>query len=140
MKNYLLKSVSLIALGLFLFTSTAMANVPVEKQTDKVSKVAPSQTISMQTFKQNVLKEQIKSLTFKEKVKLFRTIRKEKKKAERSGLSSVPTPVLYILAIFIPPVAVGIFTDWKEPTLWNLLWTLLFWLPGIIHAFYIILG
>lgn len=47
--------------------------------------------------------------------------------------------LLYILAIFIPPVAVGLVTDWEtDPVLFNILWTLLCGLPGIIHAFIII--
>lgn len=46
---------------------------------------------------------------------------------------------LYILAIFIPFVAVGIHTDWGMPTLWNVLWSFLGGIPGIIHAF-IVLG
>jgi len=140
MKNYLLKSVSLIAFVLFLFTGIAKADMPVEKPIDKVSEASPSQTQPMQTLKQNALKEQIKSLSFKEKMNLFEKVRKERKIARKSGVKSTPVVVLYILAVILPPVAVGIHTDWGEPTLWNLLFTLLFWIPGIVHAFYIILG
>ncbi len=139
MKKHLLKLLFLITLGLFLNTGTAMANLPVEKQTNEVSEATAMQAPQMQTLKQNMLKEQIKNLTFREKVKLFRKIRKKTKIARKSGVKETPEVILYILAIFIPPVAVGIFTDWQEPTLWNLLWTLLFWLPGIVHAFYVIL-
>ncbi|TAL62733.1 MAG: YqaE/Pmp3 family membrane protein [Bacteroidetes bacterium] len=42
---------------------------------------------------------------------------------------------LYILAFFIPFLAVGIHTGWKKPTLYCFLWSLLGWVPGIIHAF-----
>lgn len=140
MKNFLLKSVSLIALGIFLSIGTTVASVPVEKESDKVSKAAPSQTQPLQTLKQNTLKEQIKSLTLREKVKLFKKIRKDRKIVRKSGVKSTPVVVLYILAVILPPVAVGIYTDWGKPTLWNLLFTLIFWVPGIVHAFYIILG
>ncbi|MBC8047276.1 MAG: YqaE/Pmp3 family membrane protein [Fimbriimonadaceae bacterium] len=46
--------------------------------------------------------------------------------------------VLYILAIILPPLAVGLYTDWDTPTLWNLLFTLIGWLPGVVHAFIVI--
>ncbi len=47
--------------------------------------------------------------------------------------------LLYILAILIPPVAVGLATNWDMmPIIYNLLWCLLCGLPGIIHAFIVI--
>jgi len=49
------------------------------------------------------------------------------------------SPALYILAIFLPPVAVGIHTNWGKPTIFSLLWSICGFLPGIIHAF-IVLG
>ena len=139
MKNFLLKNLLLVVMGLFLYTGTAKADFPIEKPSDNVSEQATSQTSQGQVSKQNVLKEQIKTLTFKEKIKFLRKIRKETKIDKKSSVKAVPKVVLYILAIIIPPVAVGLHTDWGEPTLWNLLWTLLFGIPGIIHAFYIIL-
>lgn len=64
----------------------------------------------------------------------------EKKKSRKSYLSSMSSAKkagvgLYILAFFIPVLAVGIHTGWKRPTLYCFLWSLLGWLPGIIHAF-----
>ena len=139
MKNYFLKSVFSMVLCLFLYSGTARANMPIEKQSDKVSEVASSKTQTERVLKPNVLKMHVKSLTFKEKIKLFREVRKETKNARKSGVKETPKVVLYILAVILPPIAVGIYTDWSISTLWNLLWTLCFWLPGIIHAFYIIL-
>jgi len=46
---------------------------------------------------------------------------------------------MYILAVVIPPVAVGIHTNWGMPTVWNILWWVFTWIGGIIHAF-IVLG
>jgi len=140
MKKHLLKSLSLLALSLFLLSGTAKADMPIEKPNDKVSEATPLQAPQMQTLKQDALKEQIKSLTFREKTKLFRKIRKETKIARKNGVKETPKVLLYILAVFLPPIAVGIHTDWSISTLWNLLWTICFWIPGIIHAFYIILG
>ena len=47
--------------------------------------------------------------------------------------------ILYIiLCILIPVIAVGLATDWDLiPTLLCLLLMLLFWLPGIIYAFWV---
>ncbi len=43
--------------------------------------------------------------------------------------------LLIILAILIPFVAVGIYTDWDvTKTVRALLLTLLFWIPGVIYA------
>lgn len=81
---------------------------------------------------------EIHKLSFKEKVQLSRKLRKEIK-AYKKNNSDVPEVVLYILAVILPPLAVGLYTNWGEPTLWNLLFTILMWLPGVIHAFYILL-
>lgn len=86
-----------------------------------------------------MLKSEIKTLSVRERVKLAKYAIKEAKKAKKTGNTEVAKPVLYVLAVFIPPVAVGLYTNWEMPTLWNLCWTCLFGFPGIIHAFYIIL-
>ena len=47
--------------------------------------------------------------------------------------------LLYILAVLIPFVAVGIVTDWDLKTvLINILLSILCYIPGVIHAFIII--
>lgn len=49
--------------------------------------------------------------------------------------------VLIILAIFIPPLAVYLHQgSWNTACWINLVLTLLFWLPGVIHAFIVILA
>jgi uncharacterized membrane protein YqaE (UPF0057 family) len=78
-----------------------------------------------------------KKLKFREKLKLIREMRKELKKQKKGG-SDVPMVVLIILAIFLPPIAVGLYTNWDTPTLWNLLFWIFFIIPGIVHAFYIL--
>jgi len=61
------------------------------------------------------------------------------KKLNSSNSSDLPMILIYLLAIFIPFVAVGIVTDWDGKTvLINILWTLLCGIPGIIHAFIIV--
>jgi uncharacterized membrane protein YqaE (UPF0057 family) len=120
--------------GLFLITLGIKAadrneSKPTAKDNTIISSV--SDNTKNKTF--------TKELTFKEKIKIIREIKNESKKAGKNKVKSTPKVILYILAVILPPVAVGIFTDWQEPTLWNLLFTLLFWIPGIIHAFYILL-
>lgn len=45
--------------------------------------------------------------------------------------------MLYILAIFLPPVAV-LLTGKPGQALLNLILTALMWIPGVIHAFLVI--
>lgn len=60
-------------------------------------------------------------------------------KKNKPNRSDVPVAVLYILALFIPVLAVGFATNWDVmPMVYNLLWTLLCGIPGIIHAFIVI--
>lgn len=46
--------------------------------------------------------------------------------------------VLIILAIFLPPVAVAIKFGIGKDFLINLILTLIFFLPGMIHALYLV--
>ncbi|KAL6765888.1 hypothetical protein V8C86DRAFT_2451219 [Haematococcus lacustris] len=46
----------------------------------------------------------------------------------------------FVLAFFLPPLGVLTETERLNKTFWiNVLLTLLAWLPGVIHAFYVIL-
>jgi len=47
--------------------------------------------------------------------------------------------VLIILAILLPPLAVYLKTKSAKDTIINLILCCLFWLPGILHAPYLIL-
>jgi len=47
--------------------------------------------------------------------------------------------VLVILAILIPPLAVYLKTNSAKDAIINLILCLLFWLPGVIHAFWKVL-
>lgn len=59
---------------------------------------------------------------------------------DASNQSNEDDLLLLILAIFIPPLAVFLHEGSWNSTCWiNLILTLLFWLPGIIHAFWVIL-
>ena len=55
-------------------------------------------------------------------------------KAASSG-SNVPKILLYILCFIIPPLAVGLATNWNwTKVVINILWCFLCGIPGIIHA------
>ena len=45
--------------------------------------------------------------------------------------------MLYILAIFLPPLAV-LLCGKPGKAILNLILTLLFWIPGVVHAFIVI--
>ena len=47
--------------------------------------------------------------------------------------------LLIILSILLPPVAVAIKFGLKKALVINLVLTLLFFLPGVIHALYLVL-
>jgi uncharacterized membrane protein YqaE (UPF0057 family) len=47
--------------------------------------------------------------------------------------------LLVIIAIFIPPLAVGLKEGIGGSFILNIILTLLFWLPGFLHALYVIL-
>jgi len=48
------------------------------------------------------------------------------------------TVVLIVLAILLPPLAVFLISDLGRDFWINLILTLLFWLPGTIHAIYLV--
>jgi uncharacterized membrane protein YqaE (UPF0057 family) len=47
--------------------------------------------------------------------------------------------LLIILAILLPPLAVGLKLGFGKDFVINLIATLLFWIPGVIHALYLVL-
>jgi len=63
-------------------------------------------------------------------------------KAEKAaGETNTNTLLLAILAILLPPLAVYLHEDDINTKFWlSLLLTLLFWLPGVIYALFIILS
>jgi len=83
---------------------------------------------SLQVIEQSVKSETIKSN------------KKANKKMANPTKNNVEKTVLFILAIFIPFLAVGLHTDWGKPFIWSLLWTFLgFYLLGVIHAFIVLM-
>lgn len=78
-------------------------------------------------------------LTVKDKIKVVKAVNKMKKAAKRGDADGIPTVLLFVLAVLLPPLAVGLVTDWDlEQTLISLGLTILCWLPGIIHAIIVV--
>ncbi|MBL8764730.1 MAG: YqaE/Pmp3 family membrane protein [Phycisphaerae bacterium] len=50
------------------------------------------------------------------------------------------TLLLVIIAIFLPPLAVGLKKGVGGALVLNIILTLLFWLPGLLHAVYCVLN
>lgn len=114
-----------------VLTPKTITKQPVKKQ----NKVVEKQT----KVKEDILVYANNELASKIITKEPAKISKAQKKSGDTSASGHPMILLYILAILIPPVAVGLVTDWEtNPVIYSLLWTLLCGLPGIIHAFIII--
>lgn len=52
-------------------------------------------------------------------------------------MEGVPNPMRYLLAILLPPVAVFLCGKPFQSVI-NLLLTICFWVPGMIHAFFVV--
>ncbi len=48
--------------------------------------------------------------------------------------------LLVIIAILLPPLAVGLKAGIGGAFILNLILTLIFWLPGVLHALYVVLA
>lgn len=53
-----------------------------------------------------------------------------------TGLSKL---VLVLIAIILPPLAVGLKAGVGGALVLNIILSLLFWVPGILHALYVVL-
>lgn len=88
-----------------------------------------------------------KKMTKKELRQERRQKRKEVRKEIKQAIkdwkkekASDTTILLVILAILLPPLAVGIYEGGLTSRFWiSLLLTLLFWIPGVIYALIVIL-
>ncbi len=47
--------------------------------------------------------------------------------------------ILIILAILLPPLAVYLKSKSAKSTILNLILCFLFWIPGVLHALYVVL-
>jgi uncharacterized membrane protein YqaE (UPF0057 family) len=135
MKENLFKY-SVLTFTFLLVFSFSINAIDVKRNTSETSNCQYPEKVNLN--KHDNSKGSVEKISLRERLRMVRELKKEMRKANKAK-ADVPMVVLYILAILLPPLAVGLFTNWGEPTLWNLLFTLFFWLPGIVHAFYILL-
>jgi len=75
----------------------------------------------------------------KEAVKKAAQVILDYKATDETSDGGVPEWLLYVLCLFIPPLAVGLKTDWEtKPLIINILLCLLCGIPGVIHAFLVV--
>lgn len=136
-----MKRLSLLLGIAFIFVFGMQANAANKKDNQKTAESVYAFAEEMDAngeMSLDLLKEEMSQLPMKEKTKLVNRAIKEVQIAQETGDLKSGNIAMYILAVLIPPVAVAIETNLGMPTLWNILWTCLGWLPGVIHAFIII--
>ena len=117
---------------------SASTNEDIVLTSSKTSDIAIIKTES----NSNVVKASEKAktkLTVKDQIKVAKAVNNMKKSAKHGDADGIPTVILFILAVLLPPIAVGLVTDWDlEETLINVGLTFLCWLPGIVHALIVV--
>ncbi len=104
---------------------------------DQAVKTVEQSNVSKQVTTKSIAKMFKNNSTFVPNAKITApfTIAKALKHSG-SNSHAIEKIVLILLAILIPPVAVGIVSDWDDTNaiILNLVLTILCWIPGIIHA------
>ena len=132
MKN--LSKLLCIALLIFGINSASAKNSNKEKLN---AKEVYAKYVGAVEFNETAFNEDLNTLNLIQKKALVVMALRDYKSLKGSDNATV---IEYILAVFLPPVAVGLHTDWDlKPTLSNVGWTILGGIPGIIHAF-VVLG
>jgi len=91
---------------------------------------------ALDQYDEDFIKAEIKSLPTPERVKLAKMSVKDTKRAIEAGETA--SVGMYILAIFIPPLAVGLNNGVGKEFWIDLILTIIGWLPGIIYAFIVL--
>ena len=116
--------------------NTTVPSMPSRVNTSLKNKINEHCRTNFMASKEDLNEQKAKS-TQKEAKAIIKAIKKEHKKQG----SNTDTVLLVILALWIPPLAVYLYEGyWTERCTINLILTLLCGLPGIIHAFVVILG
>ena len=136
MKN--LKFIPILLLALTLNLQLFGATMPVEDV--KTAETVFAFAENMEPFDAEIFKAELVGMSTSEKIKLIKISIDVIENSELSTSVEEADIAYYILAVLLPPAAVGLHTDWSMPvTLYSVGWTILGWLPGVIHAF-IVLG
>ncbi len=137
-----MKKITTILLAAGLFTSSFLSASVVTEPTNSAQTNA--KTATMDDAVVNDAMTQFKSLSRVEKKMRLNEAKakmKEYKANKANGEASTNTILLVILALLVPPLAVYLHEGAINSKFWlNLILTLLFFLPGMIHALIVILG
>ncbi len=91
---------------------------------------------ALEQYDEEYITAEVKSLPTPERVKLAKMSVKDAREAALAGETA--SVGYYILAIFIPPLAVGLNNGVGKEFWIDLVLTILCWLPGIIYAFIVL--
>lgn len=110
--------------------------IKFEKSVSSESKAKSSTITSFKDgFKKIDLKKRVNHFSKKE------IIKKVVQKSSSKKQDDTELILMVILCFLIPPIAVGLATDWDlETVVLNVILTLLCGLPGVIHALIVVLG
>lgn len=127
----------------FLVAAIACLSVVKMNASDKTGKAEDvmNKAATFQSLDENAIaqiKAEILTLPTSERIKLAKMAIKQVEDAKSIGAIEGAKAGLYVLAVFLPPIAVGIHTSWGMPTVWNVLWCFVGGVPGIIHAFIVL--
>ncbi len=138
----LMKKISTILLTTSLFATTFLSASVVTDPTTTAQ--SSSKEVVIDDAVVNDAMAQFKSLSRVEKkmrINEAKAKMKEYKANKATGEASTNTILLVILAFFLPPLAVYLHEGTINSKFWlNLILTLLFFIPGLIHALIVILG
>jgi len=124
---------SQILIIITLLFATIMPTTAHESKTNPVAGFCSIQH-SQQSNNQHIVKQQpIKKFLAKRMLKNM--LKESPQPSQPLGVDIV---ILFILALFIPPLAVYLKTNDIVKTLIDLLLCFLFWLPGIVYAMLVI--
>ncbi len=135
---------SAVAIAL-MFSANVFAS-STETTTEKDAKSTSTETKPL-TMNDAVVQDamlQFKSLSRVEKKEKYAEVKKlmkEYKAQKANGEASTNTILLVILALILPPLAVYLHEGVINGKFWlNLILTLLFFIPGVIHALIVVLS
>lgn len=129
---------AIIIIAMFSLPAQAAFVRPGEKE----KTVTPSPTPEQQTGQATAALEEFRSLSRQERRERIREMRHTlKEMRDHPDETATSTVLLVILAVLLPPLAVGLYEKRLSSKFWiSLLLTLLFWIPGVVYAILVVLG
>ena len=109
-----MKKSILLFLTIFCITVLNLSAKTIENDNQKTAQSLFKYTAeNIQTITPEILKYELKSLSLKEQKRFYVLLYKKVIDANKNKVDVDPI-VLYILAVILPPVAVGLYTNWEQ--------------------------